>query len=87
VAGRAAIAIRGHKMPAKISRQAHRNGVASDYSVRPLQPEWPHMQSTSGVFSMASHCVLQYLPLVVVQEQMGCAHFLPLVVSIFFLLD
>jgi hypothetical protein len=43
------------------------------------------MQSTSGVFSMAAHCVLQYLPLVVVQEQTGCAHLLPLVVSMFFL--
>jgi hypothetical protein len=29
----------------------------------------------SGVFSMASHWVLQYLPDVVMQEQMGCAHF------------
>jgi hypothetical protein len=29
----------------------------------------------SGVFSMASHSVLQYLPDVTRQEQMGCAHF------------
>jgi hypothetical protein len=29
----------------------------------------------SGVFSMASHWVLQYLPDVVRQEQTGCAHF------------
>jgi hypothetical protein len=28
----------------------------------------------SGVFSMASHWVLQYLPEVVVHEQIGCAH-------------
>jgi hypothetical protein len=58
--------------------------VTADYSVRPLQPGWPHMQSTSGVFSMAAHCVLQYLPLVVVQEQTGCAHFWPFAVSICF---
>jgi hypothetical protein len=31
---------------------------------------------------MAAHCVLQYLPLVVVQEQIGCAHLLPCEVSI-----
>jgi hypothetical protein len=38
----------------------------------------------SGVFSIASHCVLQYLPEVVMQEQTGCAHFLAvsLVISI-----
>jgi hypothetical protein len=30
----------------------------------------------SGVFSIASHWVLQYLPDVTVQEQTGCAHFL-----------
>lgn len=29
----------------------------------------------SGVFSMASHCVLQYLPDVVMHEQTGWAHF------------
>jgi hypothetical protein len=29
----------------------------------------------SGVFSMASHWALQYLPDVVTQEQTGCAHF------------
>jgi hypothetical protein len=29
----------------------------------------------SGIFSMASHWVLQYLPELVVQEQTGCAHF------------
>jgi hypothetical protein len=29
----------------------------------------------SGIFSMASHWVLQYFPEVVVQEQTGCAHF------------
>jgi hypothetical protein len=32
-------------------------------------------QSMSGVFSMAAHSVLQYLPEVVRQEQTGCAHF------------
>jgi hypothetical protein len=40
-----------------------------------LQPACPHVQSMSGVFSMASHCVLQYLPEVVTHEQTGCAHF------------
>ena len=40
----------------------------------------------SGVFSIASHWVLQYLPDVVVQEQTGCAHFSPLAVVISFLL-
>jgi hypothetical protein len=41
----------------------------------------------SGVFSMASHWVLQYLPDVVMQEQTECAHFSPLVVAISFLLS
>jgi len=36
---------------------------------------WPQEQLMSGIFSMASHWVLQYLPEVVVQEQTGCAHF------------
>jgi hypothetical protein len=40
----------------------------------------------SGVFSMASHWALQYLPDVVGQEQIGCAHFSALAVSISFLL-
>jgi hypothetical protein len=35
------------------------------------------VQSMSGVFSIASHCVLQYFPEVTLQEQMGCAHFFP----------
>jgi hypothetical protein len=30
----------------------------------------------SGVFSIASHCVLQYFPTLIWQEQFGCAHFL-----------
>ena len=46
-----------------------------DYDVLPLQTACPHEQSMSGVFSIASHWVLQYLPDVVVQEQIGCAHF------------
>jgi hypothetical protein len=37
----------------------------------------------SGIFSIAAHCVLQYLPDVVVQEHTGCAHFSPLEVVIF----
>ena len=51
----------------------------SCYSVRPLQAGCPHVQSMSGVFSIASHCVLQYFPEVTIQEQTGCAHFLPAV--------
>jgi hypothetical protein len=40
-----------------------------------LQPVCPHEQSMSGIFSIASHWVLQYLPDVVTHEQTGCAHF------------
>ena len=46
-------------------------------SVRPLQAGCSHVQSMSGVFSIASHWVLQYFPEVTIQEQIGCAHFLP----------
>jgi hypothetical protein len=42
--------------------------------VLPLQPPCPHAQSMSGVFSIASHSVLQYLPDVATHEQTGCAH-------------
>jgi hypothetical protein len=37
----------------------------------------------SGIFSMASHWALQYLPEVVVQEQTGCAHFTAVVLDSF----
>jgi hypothetical protein len=40
----------------------------------------------SGVFSMASHWVLQYLPDFVIHEQTGCAHFSAFAVAISFLL-
>jgi hypothetical protein len=40
----------------------------------------------SGVFSIASHWVLQYLPDVVTHEQIGCAHFAAFAVAISFLL-
>jgi len=40
----------------------------------------------SGVFSMASHWVLQYLPELVMHEQTGCAHFLSVSLLISFLL-
>jgi hypothetical protein len=40
----------------------------------------------SGVFSMASHWVLQYLPDTIMQEQTGCAHFSALAVDISILL-
>lgn len=52
------------------------------YSVLPLQPGCPHLQSTSGVFSIASHSTLQYFPVVTVHEQIGCAHFFPSAISI-----
>jgi hypothetical protein len=41
-----------------------------------VQIACPQVQSMSGIFSMASHWALQYLPEVVTHEQMGCAHFL-----------
>ena len=40
-----------------------------------MQMGWPQEQLMSGIFSIASHWVLQYLPEVAVQEQTGCAHF------------
>jgi hypothetical protein len=43
------------------------------------------LQSTSGVFSIASHCGLQYFPELTVQEQMGCAHLLSFPIAIGFL--
>jgi hypothetical protein len=41
-----------------------------------VQMACPQVQSMSGIFSIASHWALQYLPEVVTQEQTGCAHFL-----------
>lgn len=41
------------------------------YSTFPLQPAWPHLQSTSGVDSIASHWTLQYFPLLALQVQGG----------------
>jgi hypothetical protein len=59
----------------------------ANYSeVRPLQTAWPQAQSMSGVFSMAAHSVLQYLPEVTVQVQTGCAHFSAFGFGICFLL-
>jgi hypothetical protein len=52
--------------------------------VLPLHPECPHAQSMSGVFSIAAHSVLQYLPDVVTHEQTGCAHFSLFVAAISF---
>jgi hypothetical protein len=43
----------------------------------PLHAGCPHVQSMSGIFSIASHSTLQYLPDVTMHEQTGCAHFLP----------
>ena len=45
-------------------------------TVCPLQPRCGHLQAMSGVFSIASHSVLQYFPEVTLQEQTGWAHFL-----------
>jgi len=44
--------------------------------VCPLQSACGQSQAMSGVFSIASHSVLQYFPDVTLQEQMGWAHFL-----------
>lgn len=57
-----------------------------DYSsdVAPWQLACPQAQSMSGVFSMASHWALQYLPDVTMHEQTGCAHFVAFVVAIIF---
>jgi hypothetical protein len=40
-------------------------------AVCPLQPGCGHLQEMSGVFSIASHSVLQYFPDVTLQEQTG----------------
>ena len=53
----------------------------------PWHPAWPHEQSTSGVFSIASQSLLQYLPDVVGHEQTGCAHFSAFAEAISFLLS
>ena len=45
-------------------------------AVCPLQPACGHLHAMSGVFSIASHSVLQYFPEVTLQEQTGWAHFL-----------
>jgi hypothetical protein len=57
------------KAPASLKRYALAAAEA-------VHPACPHLQAISGVFSIASHCVLQYLPDVTVHEQTGCAHFL-----------
>src|ERR1700722_14076672 len=55
---------------------------ASGQDVFPLQPAWLQWQSMSGVFSIASHSMLQYLPDVAMHEQTGCAHFWEFAVDI-----
>jgi hypothetical protein len=76
-------------MPGMAAVRAADGGLApwlhglDDQEVLPLQVPCPHKHSMSGVFSIAAHSVLQYLPEVVSHEQTGCAHFCPLVVSIF----
>jgi hypothetical protein len=47
----------------------------SHSDVLSLQPAYPHAQSMSGVFSIAPHSVLQYLPDIVTHEQTGGTHF------------
>jgi hypothetical protein len=49
---------------------------AARETVCPLQSACGHSQAMSGVFSIASHSVLQYFPEVTLQEQTGWAHFL-----------
>ena len=50
--------------------------------MRPRQLTWLHLQSRSGVFSIASHCGLQYFfPSVMVQLQFGWAHLLSATVA------
>jgi hypothetical protein len=44
---------------------------AARETVCPLQPACGHLQAMSGVFSIASHSVLQYFPDVTLQEQTG----------------
>jgi hypothetical protein len=51
-----------------VEQYSNRNVVQE---VLPLQLACSHRQSMSGVFSIASHWVLQYLPEVVTHEQMG----------------
>jgi hypothetical protein len=53
----------------------------------PWHPMWPHEQSMSGGFSIASHSVLQYLPDVVRHAQTGWAHFSAFAEAISFLLS
>jgi hypothetical protein len=45
------------------------------------------VQFTSGIFSIASHSVLQYFPSVTWQVQIGCAHFLAAIVFFSWLKD
>jgi hypothetical protein len=39
----------------------------------------------SGVSAMDSHSMLQYFPVSVMHEQIGCAHFFPIAAAICFL--
>jgi hypothetical protein len=64
----------------------HPNFTVLYSEVLPLQPLCQHEQSMSGVFSIASHCVLQYLPDVITHEQTGRAHFSAFVAAIIVLL-
>jgi hypothetical protein len=57
------------------------------YSILPLQTGCPHLQSMSGIFSIDSHCTLQYFPAIAVHEQFGCAHFFVFSIAISLSLD
>jgi hypothetical protein len=64
-----------HSMPADhFGPEGYLDAVRE--TVCPLQPACGHLQAMSGVFSIASHSVLQYFPDVTLQEQTGWAHFL-----------
>jgi hypothetical protein len=41
----------------------------------------------SGIFSIDSHCTLQYFPAIAVHEQFGCAHFFVFSIAISLSLD
>ena len=54
-----------HTNPADLDRKGIFDDYAwAAYSVLPSQTEWGHLQSTSGVSSIASHCGLQYFSVV-----------------------
>jgi hypothetical protein len=67
--------------------KAHSPAQGAFYSILPLQTGCPHLQSMSGIFSIDSHCTLQYFPAIAVHEQFGCAHFFVFSIAISLSLD